>query len=127
MKRFVLPVAFALVASVIACSARTKDLELRRRAAAIPILTPEEIGDRKYVILAEVYGLSCAVRPYEDPDVDGARQDMQIDAAEKNADAIANSFCEEVGASFIPNCTRRIACRGDAITWFTGDVRRLEP
>lgn len=120
MKRFVLLVAFALVASVIACSAKTKDPELRRRAAAIPILTPEEIGDREYEIIEEVYGLSCAVRPHEEPDMDGARQDMRIDAAEKNADGIANSFCEEAGMSFSPNCTSRIECRGDAIRWTSG-------
>jgi len=119
MKRFVLPVVLAVVASVIACSAKTKNPELRRlrrRAAAIPILTPEEIGDREYEILAEVYGLSCTDRPYKESDMDGARQGMRIDAAEKNADAIANSFCE-AGASLSPDCTSRIECRGDAIHW----------
>ncbi len=129
------PLLFALVLP--SCSAKTKDPDLRRRAAAIPILTPKEIGDREYEILERVVGLSCAGPDKMEPDMDEARQHMRIDAAVNDADAIANSFCEDasssfmptqdVRVSFMPHCTVRIECSGDAIRWIRRVPSRAPP
>lgn len=109
---------FTATALAMACaSARTRDPDLRRRASEIRVLTAEEIGDRRYEVVAEVEGTSCAPNPETDPSLEGARTDMRIEAAERGADAIVHAICEEVGLSIAPGCSRRIECRGDAIRW----------
>ena len=93
--------------------------EVRRQAAAISIVTPEQIGDRKYSILAEVSGHSCARQVGSDPSMDAAREDLKIKAAQMGADAVASVLCKEGQISWTRNCWKTIECRGDAIRWLT--------
>ena len=93
------------------------DPELRRRAASLPILTPEEVGTNQYEIISEVLGVSCAVQAGSDPSVEGARSELRLRAAQLNADAVINAFCEEGGIDWGRNCWKKIECRADAIVW----------
>ena len=93
------------------------DPELRRRASSIPILTPEEVGDRQYEIISEVVGVSCAVQAGSDPSLEGARSELRLRAAELNAEAVVNAFCEEGGIDMRRNCWKKIECRADAVRW----------
>lgn len=91
--------------------------ELRRRAAATPILTPEQIGSRKFAVLAEVTGRSCARARGADPSIEIAREELKIKAAALDADAVTSSLCRTGGLDMLHNCTSSIECRGDAIKW----------
>ena len=66
--------------------------ELRRRAAATPILTSEQIGTRKFAVLAEVTGRSCVREPGTDPSIEIAREELKINAAALDADAVASTL-----------------------------------
>ena len=96
---------------------KSVDPELRRRAANLPILAANEVGDREYEILGEVEGVSCARQAGSDPSMEGARQELRINAAQIGADAVINTFCEEGGITFSRNCWKTIQCRADAIQW----------
>ena len=113
--------AVSIVAGCIALSScatvQSVDPELRRRAAAIEILTPEEVGDRQYEIILEVVGVSCAVQAGSDPSMEGARSELRVRAAELDADAVVSAFCEEGGVDLMRNCWKKIECRADAIRW----------
>ena len=91
--------------------------ELRRRAAATPILTSEQIGTRRFTVLAEVAGRSCVREPGTDPSIEIAREELKINAAALDADAVANTVCRASGLDVVHSCTRSIVCRGDAIKW----------
>lgn len=91
--------------------------ELRRRAAATPILTSEQIGTRKFAVLAEVAGRSCARERGSDPSIEIAREELKIKAAALDADAVASTLCRAGGLDVLHNCTKSIECRGDAIKW----------
>jgi hypothetical protein len=91
--------------------------EMRRRAAATPILTADQIGARKFSIVSEVVGRSCARDRGSDPSMDAAREELKIKGAELNADAIASALCKEGGVDLTHNCWKSIECRGDAIRW----------
>lgn len=91
--------------------------ELRRQAAAIPILTADQVGDRTYTILDEVVGRSCARQSGSDPSMEAAREELKIGAARNNADAVISVLCAEGGVSLTSNCLKSIECRGDAVRW----------
>lgn len=96
-------------------SVQTVDPELRRKAANLPIISVAELGDQDYRIISEVLGVSCARQAGSDPSMEGAEQEMRVEAAKINADAVINVFCEEGGVTFRRNCWKTIECRGDAI------------
>lgn len=98
-------------------SVKSVDPELRRRAANLPILSPEDVEEQEYDVIGEVEGVSCARQAGSNPSMEGARQELRINAAEVGADAIINTFCEEGGVTFSRNCWKTIQCRADAITW----------
>jgi RcsF-like lipoprotein len=91
--------------------------EMRRQAAATPILTSEQVGARKHSILGEVVGRSCARQSGSDPSMDAAREELKIKAAGLSADAVSNVLCKEGGIDMMHNCWKSIECRGDAIKW----------
>jgi RcsF-like lipoprotein len=91
--------------------------DMRRQAAATQILTSEQVGARKYSILGEVVGRSCARQSGSDPSMDAAREELKIKAAGVSADAVANVLCKEGGIDMVHNCWKSIECRGDAIRW----------
>lgn len=91
--------------------------ELRRRAAATPILTSEQIGTRKFAVLAEVTGRSCVREPGTDPSIEIAREELKIDAAALGADAVTSTVCRARGLDVVHSCRNSIVCRGDAIRW----------
>ena len=91
--------------------------ELRRRAAATPILTPEQIGTRKFAVLAEVAGRSCVRVRGADPSIEIAREELKIQAAALDADAVTGTLCRASGLDVLHSCTNSIECRGDAIKW----------
>lgn len=107
------PLLFVLVLP--SCSSKTSDPELRRKAAAMPVLEQDEIGGRAYDIIEEVMGRSCSNTMGSNPQQESAESDMRIKAAELGADAVINSFCETKGMNM--SCRSRIECRGDAIRW----------
>jgi hypothetical protein len=117
MARQILPVV-SIAALLVAC-APTMNIapEMRRQAAATPILTSEQLSSRKYSILGEVVGSSCARQVGSDPSMDAAREELKIKAAALNADAVTNSLCKEGGIDLGQNCWKSIECRGDAIKW----------
>ena len=106
---------FLILASC--ATVQTVDPELRRRAAGISVLTADEVGDRQYEIIGEVLGLSCARQTGSDPSREGAEQDMRVEAAKQDADAVINAFCEEGGLNMKRNCWKTFQCRGDAVRW----------
>lgn len=91
--------------------------EMRRQAAATPVLTSEQVGTRKYAILSEVVGNSCGRQIGSDPSMDAAREELKIKAAALSADAVTNALCKEGGIDLGQNCWKSIECRGDAIKW----------
>ena len=91
--------------------------ELRRRAAATPILTSEQIGARRFAVIAEVAGRSCVRQPGTDPSAEIAREELKIKAAALNADAVTSTLCRASGLDVLHSCTNAIECRGDAIKW----------
>jgi hypothetical protein len=91
--------------------------ELRRRAAATPILTSEQIGTRKFEVLAEVTGRSCVREPGADPSIEIAREELKIRAAALDADAVTSTLCRARGLDVVHSCRSSIECRGDAIKW----------
>ena len=91
--------------------------EMRRKAASTPILTSEQVGARKYTILSEVVGRSCARQLGSDPSMEAAREELKIKAAQLNADAITNVLCKEGGIDMANNCWKSVECRGDAVKW----------
>ena len=91
--------------------------ELRRRAAATPILTSEQIGTRRFAVLAEVAGRSCVREPGADPSIEIAREELKLKAAALDADADTSTLCRASGLDVMHSCTNSIECRGDAIRW----------
>ena len=112
---------FSLSAAAIAigCSAATMNVtpEMRRQAASTPILTSDQVGSRKYTIVSEVVGRSCARQAGSDPSMDAAREELKIKAAELGADAVTNALCREGGINMKQNCWKSIECRADAVKW----------
>lgn len=91
---------------------------LRRQAATIQLLTPEQVGGRPYHVVREVEGESCG------GSMDAAREALRLEGAKAGATAIANVLCEEPGDSVAAailvggsRCSKRIVCTGDAIHW----------
>lgn len=111
----------AIVVGTVMASACASGLnmppELRRRAAATPILTSEQIGTRKFTVLAEVAGRSCARERGTDPSIEIAREELKINAAALDADAVTSTVCRASGLDVVHGCTAAIVCRGDAIRW----------
>lgn len=91
--------------------------EMRRQAASTPILTSEQVGGRKYTIITEVVGRSCARQAGSDPSMDAAREELKIKAAQVSADAVTSALCKEGGVDMTHNCWKSVECRGDAVKW----------
>lgn len=104
-----------IIAFATSCATvQTADPELRRAAANVEILSSYDVENSEYEIISEVVGISCATENAKHTR-EGAEQDMRIEAAKLNAQAVINVFCEEAGPSL--RCTRRFECRGDAMQW----------
>lgn len=78
----------------------------------MPILSADEVGQREYDLMGEVLGVSCARQAGSDPSMEGARQEMRIEAAKTDADAVINTFCEEGGVTLARNCWKPYALQG---------------
>lgn len=91
--------------------------EMRRAAAAIPILTTEQVGGRAFTVISEVSGKSCARQAGSDPSMEAAREELKVGAAQRGANAVTAVLCKEGGVSLTSNCWKSIECRGDAIRW----------
>lgn len=121
MKRNVALRAVLVAAGALAACAPTMHLTpaMRRRAAAIPILTSEQVGTRKFTVLDEVVGRSCVRGVGADPSIDLAREELKVRAAALNADAVTGTLCKAGGGidDVLHSCAKSIECRGDAIRW----------
>lgn len=113
MRLLVVACLFALSA----CTTTTlvKDPEMRRRAAAVQILSSEESTSDKVTIIKEVVGRDCCISCHRDPSEETARTELRIAASKEGADAVANVICQQKGFSLSPACDRSIECRGDAV------------
>lgn len=114
-----LSVAVLAAAGALAACAPSMNLTpaMRRRAAATPILTSEQVGTRGFTVLGEVVGRSCAREAGTDPSIDIAREELKIGAAALSADAVTSALCKARGLDVVHGCARSIECRGDAIRW----------
>lgn len=109
----------AICVSLFAACGGTQTIspELRRKAATIRILTPDDIGERELSVIREVSGLSCAVQAGASPSMDAAREDLRVEAAKAGADALSAVICREGDVDLGSNCWKTIRCTGDAIRW----------
>lgn len=91
------------------------DPQLRRKAAAIEIITTEDIGSRGYTIIGEVSGQASALgeNGFSQVEIELAQHKMKIEAAKMNADAVINYLLEYKEAVI----KGKLICTGDAITW----------
>lgn len=109
--------AVAVLALSACASGMNMTPEMRRAAAAIPILTAEQVAGRPFAIVSEVVGRSCARQAGSDPSMEAAREELKIGAATRGAAAVTAVLCKEGGVSLTSNCWKSIECRGDAIRW----------
>jgi uncharacterized protein YbjQ (UPF0145 family) len=91
--------------------------EERRHAAAIPLLSAEDVGQRRFSVIKEVVGRSCAWEDGEQPSASAARDELKIEAAAVSANAVTGVLCKQGGLDIAHNCQRVVECRGDAIRW----------
>jgi uncharacterized protein YbjQ (UPF0145 family) len=118
-------IAIVLSLTMLGACAPTMNItpDMRRRAASTPILASEQVGAREYTILSEVVGRSCARQVGSDPNMEAAREELKIKAAQLNADAVINVLCKEGGIDWAHNCWKSIECRGDAVKWNDDSAR----
>jgi hypothetical protein len=84
----------------------------------VAIVDDPQLAMHRYRVLSHVNGVSCQVGLLDaGPTVDKARENLIINAASKAADGVAHVVCNKHGMSLRPNCTSRIECEGDAISW----------
>ncbi|HWO88822.1 MAG TPA: Rcs stress response system protein RcsF [Gemmatimonadales bacterium] len=107
-----------MAAVLVACAqAMNFSPEVRRRAAETPILTAEQLAGRSFAVVGEVSGISCARQAGSTPNMEAAREELKLKAAQMEADAVVAAYCREGGANLLKNCWRYIECRGDAVRW----------
>jgi hypothetical protein len=109
--------ALAIATGALASCATHLSPEVRRRAAATPILTTEQVGARRFAILGELVGRSCVREPGTDPSIEIAREELKVGAAALEADAVTSALCRAGGVDVTHNCVKSIECRADAIRW----------
>lgn len=108
----------AAAALVMGCtgSRALRDPELRRRAAGIRIVEPAALEGRKYTLLGEVSAATCTSGIHRTNYSPEALQEMlKGEAAQLQADAVANVACGEGGVRF--ECWTSYECRGDALRY----------
>ncbi|MBT4483255.1 MAG: hypothetical protein HOC71_06215 [Candidatus Latescibacteria bacterium] len=108
---------FVLLLSCTVAKTTSVTPELRRKAVTIKILTPEEVGSRKYSIICEVSEfseISQNVGP-SPGEVEAAKNKLKLVAAKADADAIVN-YLLEINIHPIHGA-RVVVCTGDAIKW----------
>lgn len=122
IKRNFIGILLLLLTILPACATQTSNPSLRRKAASISLILPDEKSidtNRKYTIISEVEGVSCGRQLGSGPSLDVAREMLRIEAAKVDADAVLNIACEETGVSWTHNCWKTIECRGDAVKWMS--------
>lgn len=87
-------------------------------AFGIRLLEEDELAGRAHQVSGPVSGTSCQVGLIEPlPTEEAARRDLVINAARAQVDAVARITCRKHGMSLKPNCSSRIVCEGDGLTW----------
>jgi hypothetical protein len=108
MQRTLLPSVLILCA----CAATPITPELRRSAAVVRLI--DGAPPAGFKLVSEVQGLSCARQLGASPDMMAAKEQLKVEAAKVQANAVASIVCAEEGASFSDNCWKAIRCKGDA-------------
>src|SRR4051794_21577606 len=103
-------VALAVVST--ACASAQVTPELRRSAALVKLV--DGAPPPEFKPFGEVQALSCARKRGASPDTAAAKEQLKIEAARVNANAVTSILCAEEGASFSDNCWKAIRCKGDA-------------
>jgi len=109
------PLACAVV--VAACLATSSPApvsqDLRRTAAGVVLM--DGWPSRGYRRLRHVEVTSCAREIAADPDIEGARGQLKIEAARQGGNGVANVMCEEERAGKGIHCWKVVRCAGDVV------------
>jgi hypothetical protein len=101
--------------------------EERRIASNIAIIKDTELKNRPHEVLGSIEAFSCQRSAYgKKASKDEARQLLIVKAIRKDANAIANMFCQKGGLSWKRNCFNLWTCAGDAIKWKTPGEAPIE-
>ena len=108
---------FVLLFSCTVAKTTSVTPELRRKVTAIKILTPEEVGSRKYSIICEVSEFSKISQEVGPSlgEVETVKNKLKLAAAKADANAIIN-YLMEINIHKIHGA-RVVVCTGDAIKW----------
>jgi hypothetical protein len=87
--------------------------DLRRTAARVALL--DGWPSVPYRRLRHVEAVSCAREIAADPDVEGARGQLKIEAARLGGNGVANVMCEEERAGPGIRCWKVVRCVGDVV------------
>ena len=84
------------------------------RPSSVDVVTDAELEGKKYVVLGQVSGLACQIKPtdYIATEAD-ARTDARLKAVNLKANAIKFGRC--VHLSDTPACTTSVTCYGEAL------------
>lgn len=113
-------IAATLILFGCASNPRIEDLspEQRSKLAKIEIFRGDI--ERPYIIIGTVSGLSCNRNKYQEQDIsdEEALEGIRIKAAQMNADAVINIFCQtNSDTDWRNNCWASIKCIGDAVVY----------
>lgn len=124
MTRTINVIAFVILIAGCGSSTTSERTEWRQRVAAIQILEPGELEGRRYEVLGQVVGKSCAQSASstggsldELGTPDAAKGDSRLAAEKLGADAVTNFTCvtDHLSAQGMDRCTKRYRCTGQAI------------
>jgi hypothetical protein len=99
---------------------RIEDLSPQERAKLGSIAVLDGTPNREYELVGSVTGLSCNRNKYQAQDVSDreALEGVKLKAAQMNADAVINTFCQKSSdTDWRNNCWASVKCIGDAVRW----------
>jgi hypothetical protein len=120
MTRALATVAVLTVLTGCMSNPRIEDLSPQQRAKLSSLTLLEGTPSREYEIIGPVTGLSCNRNKYQAPDVSDreALDGVKLKAAQLNADAVINTFCQKNSdTDWRNNCWASVKCIGDAVRW----------
>jgi len=121
MKRRLLAVCLTVLAVGCASNATEEDLDAQSWAREVRIITPENVGDRDYDVLAELEERVRITAMGEEDAVSEAERRMRLRAARVDADAVVMAGCGRITDrdDFEARTTPTMRCLGYAIRWVT--------
>jgi hypothetical protein len=111
-------VAIGLANSGCMSNPRIEDLSPQERAKLSSIAVLDGRPERSFNVVGTVTGLSCNRNKYQAPDVSDqeAREGLKLKAAQMDADAVINTFCQKSSdTDWRNNCWSSVKCVGDAV------------